>query len=287
MGMVVSPARELLPTRAQRARCSGLPSRVVFAVGILITVLCGGCGGQSLLAPVESRDGYGPAPPGYYRILRGDTLMGVSRRTGHSLAALADWNNLDPPYRIYAGRLLRVQPPTARASRRPPPRDAVTASPAQRPAVGGQPSPSESASVQRTSVAPAPSGRTASVSGISWQWPLQGAIKQTYAAGDSSRQGVRIQATPGASVGAAAAGSVVYSGSGLKGYGNLIIVKHNEQYLSVYGFNRRLLVKQGEKVSAGQRVAEAGQAPSGEHLLHFEIRRDGATVDPLGYLPKR
>jgi lipoprotein NlpD len=78
---------------------------------------------------------------------------------------------------------------------------------------------------------------------------------------------------------------VVYSGSGLKGYGNLIIVKHNKDYLSAYGFNRRLLVKEGERVKRGQIVAEVGQASGGEYLLHFEIRRDGKAVDPLVYLP--
>jgi len=84
---------------------------------------------------------------------------------------------------------------------------------------------------------------------------------------------------------AAASGTVVYSGSGLKGYGNLIIVKHNNDYLSAYGFNRRLLVDEGARVKRGQKLAEVGQASSGEYLLHFEIRRSGTAEDPLRYLP--
>jgi lipoprotein NlpD len=86
--------------------------------------------------------------------------------------------------------------------------------------------------------------------------------------------------------GRGAGGSVVYSGSGLKGYGNLIIVKHNSRYLSAYAFNRRLLVREGDRVKRGQALAEVGQAPNGQQLLHFEIRRDGSAVDPLQYLPR-
>jgi lipoprotein NlpD len=111
-------------------------------------------------------------------------------------------------------------------------------------------------------------------------------VKQTFRKGDRTRQGIRIAGRLGQPVLAAEAGDVVYSGSGLKGYGNLIIVKHNDKYLSAYGFNRRLLVKEGERVNRGQRVAEVGQASSGAYLLHFEIRREGTAVDPLDYLPR-
>jgi lipoprotein NlpD len=97
---------------------------------------------------------------------------------------------------------------------------------------------------------------------------------------------VRIAGRAGQPVAAAEGGTVVYSGSGLKGYGNLIIVKHNNEFLSAYGFNRRLLVKEGQRVQRGQSVAEVGQAAGGEYLLHFEIRRNGVATDPLAYLPK-
>jgi lipoprotein NlpD len=98
---------------------------------------------------------------------------------------------------------------------------------------------------------------------------------------------LRIACRPGDQVRAAAAGQVVYGGSGLKAYGNLIIVKHNENYLSAYGFNRRLLVAEGNSVERGQALAECGQGPEGIYLLHFEIRRDGAAVDPIAYLTPR
>ena len=122
---------------------------------------------------------------------------------------------------------------------------------------------------------------------MTWAWPLAGAIRQGFRADDPSRQGLRISCRPGEEVHAAAAGRVVYSGSGLKGYGNLIIIKHNQKYLSAYGFNRRLFLKEGDAVVRGQAVSECGEGPEGVALLHFEVRRDGASVDPILYLPPR
>ena len=116
---------------------------------------------------------------------------------------------------------------------------------------------------------------------------MTGPLVQTFQEGDRTRQGLRIGARAGARVRAAAAGRVVYSGSGLKGYGNLIIIEHNHKYLSAYGFNRRRLVAHGDRVKRGQVIAEAGQGAKGVYLLHFEIRRDGKAVDPIRYLPAR
>jgi lipoprotein NlpD len=112
-------------------------------------------------------------------------------------------------------------------------------------------------------------------------------VLQGFRAGDRTRQGLRIGCRAGDAVRAAAAGHVVYSGSGLKGYGNLIILKHNKTYLSAYGFNRRLFVREGDSIKRGQTVAECGQGPQGAYLLHFEVRRDGASVNPILYLPSR
>jgi lipoprotein NlpD len=112
-------------------------------------------------------------------------------------------------------------------------------------------------------------------------------VLQGFRAGDRTRQGLRIGCRAGDAVRAAAAGHVVYSGSGLKGYGNLIILKHNKTYLSAYGFNRRLFVREGDSIKRGQAVAECGQGPQGAYLLHFEVRRDGASVNPILYLPSR
>ncbi|MTW20169.1 peptidoglycan DD-metalloendopeptidase family protein [Allochromatium palmeri] len=124
-------------------------------------------------------------------------------------------------------------------------------------------------------------------SGVDWEWPLTGPLVQTFSEGDRTRHALRIGGQAGDQVKAAADGQVVYSGSGLKGYGNLIIVKHTEKYLSAYGFNRRLLVTQGERVKQGQVLAEVGQGADGAYLLHFEVRRHGQAVDPILYLPAR
>lgn len=256
-------------------------------IALVLVAFIAGCSGGGVLAPVESRDGYGPAPRGYYRVLRGDTLTGISRRTGHSVSTLAAWNDLGPPYRIDAGSLLRVGP--TRAQRGRPATIAAGSGRAERPSAARSDEKPQAASTasQSSSTQATAAGSAARSSGVTWQWPVNGAVEQSYRAGDRSRQGIRIATSPGAKIGAAAKGSVVYSGSGLKGYGNLVIIKHNDHFLSVYGFNRQLLAKQGDRVRAGQVIAEAGQAPNGKYLLHFEIRRDGATVDPLGYLPKR
>jgi lipoprotein NlpD len=230
-----------------------------------------GCGAGGL-APVDSRGG--PAPPGYYRIRSGDTLSEIAERRRVSMRRLADWNGLRPPYVIIAGDLLRVKPPdgSSRSVR----------------AVSGQRSaPRSSPRVVRTSARPstAVAGIDAGHSGIAWAWPVDGSVKQGFHTGDRTRQGVRIAVREGAPVRAAADGTVVYSGSGLKGYGNLIIVKHNARYLSAYGFNRELVAREGDRVKRGQRVAVAGRAANGEGLLHFEIRQNGVAVDPLRFLP--
>ncbi|UXI69716.1 peptidoglycan DD-metalloendopeptidase family protein [Tahibacter amnicola] len=156
-----------------------------------------------------------------------------------------------------------------------------------------------------TSLTPTPSGATAAAStppvppstappatvasngGIKWRWPAAGKVIASYVGGDQTRQGVDIAGSAGAPVYAAADGSVVYSGNGLLGYGELVIVKHSASFLSAYGHNRKRLVKEGDTVKAGQAIAEMGSMGSSREMLHFEIRRNGKPVNPLEYLPPR
>lgn len=133
--------------------------------------------------------------------------------------------------------------------------------------------------------APGPSTPVLNAGGVSWRWPASGRVVGTFVAGDQTRQGVDIAGSAGASVAAAADGSVVYSGNGLLGYGELVIVKHSTAFLSAYGHNRKRLVKEGDTVKAGQVIAEMGG--SNREMLHFEIRRNGKPVNPLEYLPAR
>ena len=257
--------------------------RIALAIAALsvlvLAVLLGRCGPGGL-APVDSRNGDGPAPPGFYRVRRGDTLSEIAERQRIRTRTLASWNGLRPPYTIYSGSLLRVKPPDGNQ----PARTAGTRTVASS---GRSAASNRSATPVKTSARKpsAVAGADAASSGVHWQWPLKGPIKQGFRAGDRTHSGIRIAAAIGSPVGCAADGTVVYSGSGLKGYGNLIIVKHNNRYLSAYGYNRQLLVREGDRVKRGQRLAEVGQATNGESLLHFEIRRDGVAVDPLRFLP--
>jgi lipoprotein NlpD len=123
--------------------------------------------------------------------------------------------------------------------------------------------------------------------GLAWRWPARGELTGRYVSGDPTRQGIDIAGSAGQPVLAAADGVVVYSGSGLVGYGELVIVKHNEAWLSAYGHNRARLVNEGQLVKAGQQIAEMGRTGAARDMLHFEIRYNGKPVDPLQYLPRQ
>ena len=122
---------------------------------------------------------------------------------------------------------------------------------------------------------------------LAWRWPAEGSVVATYAGGDPTRQGIDIAGKAGQPVRAAADGVVVYSGSGLVGYGELVIVKHDDQWLSAYGHNRARLVNEGQLVKAGQQIAEMGRSGASRDMLHFEIRYNGKPVNPQQYLPGR
>lgn len=124
-------------------------------------------------------------------------------------------------------------------------------------------------------------------SNIAWRWPADGQLISRFTEGDPTRQGIGIAGTGGQAVRAAGDGVVVYSGSGLVGYGELIIVKHDDNWLSAYGHNRSRLVNEGERVRVGQQIAEMGRSGAARDMLHFEIRHNGRPVDPLSYLPRR
>ena len=195
--------------------------------------------------------------------------------------------------------------PTTAAASSPPPRRPVTAPVATpvnpptstpAPAVASTPStsgPRPSGAVAAPAPVAVPASTPTGPAGTSafragqWQWPTQGQVISRYAEGDKARQGIAIAGTAGQPVRAAAAGTVVYSGAGLVGYGELIIIKHNDEWLSAYGHNRRRLVAEGANISAGQQIAELGRTGTSRDMLHFEIRRNGKPVDPTPLLPRR
>jgi lipoprotein NlpD len=218
--------------------------------------------------------------PGYHRIRRGDTIYSIAWRYGVDYREFARWNNIRYPYRIHPGKYLRI---TAPSSRRTASSYATT-----RPA---QSSRSQAATpISRKIV---PKKRTASKKEsysnlkLHWKWPTQGRVSAKFRKGDQSRKGVLLSGRLGQNILAAEAGTVVYSGSGLIGYGKLVIIKHNKNYLSAYGHNQKLLVKEGDKVRKGSHIADMGRNGSGKTVLHFEIRRNGIPVNPLPLLPRR
>ncbi len=196
--------------------------------------------------------------PGAHRVQAGETLYGIAFRYGLDVGSLAAWNGLGDGTLIQVGQVLRLRPPGGASA-------------------GGA---ADSAPVGIVEGPPR------------WQWPVAGPVLVRYGESPLTASGIQIKGEPGDPVRAAAGGRVVYAGSGLVGYGELLIIKHSANWLSAYGYNRALLVREGEDVAAGQLIARMGEGPSPglqgrRAILHFEIRRNGIPVDPLSELPGR
>lgn len=203
----------------------------------------------------------------YHTVKKGDTLFSISWRYGIDAKQLAKWNNIPHPYTIYPGQKLRVnaKAPTSRSAYKAPAKKSSTKSS------------SKQAKTAKTSK------KVKSVPVGDWRWPVRGKLLSKFS---GKNNGIDIVAKEGTIVSAASAGKVVYAGNGLKGYGNLLIIKHNASYFSAYAHNRRLLVSEGTSVKTGQKIAEVGSTGTDRSKLHFEIRKDGNPVDPLKYLPR-
>jgi len=213
--------------------------------------------------------GSAPVGPGFYRVERGDTLSKIARSHRQSVQSIARWNNLTNPDNIEVGQVLRVEPPNGAASTSGAVRSNGSGSASATP----RPAPADNAA----SAAPA--------SSISLVWPTSGTVIRGFDGGNS--KGIDISAPAGTPVVAAAAGTVVYAGNGLRGYGNLLILKHNTEYLTAYAHNRVLLVKEGDTVAQGQKIAEVGDTDTNRVMLHFELRYQGRSIDPSRALPPR
>ncbi len=247
---------------------------------ILLLLTLTGCGGSRAVVPVGSY-GYNSnteskslsiSSPSFYKVRRGDTLYSISFRYGMDYKTLAKMNNIRSPYNIYVGQKLyfkqvkQVNQATARNK-------TVVKEKTQTSTKKQQP--------QKTNP-PSLANQT-----LSWRWPTSGKVISTYSTTTTGRKGIDISGKSGQQVVAAASGKVVYSGNGLTRYGNLLIIKHNDVYLSAYAHNKALLVKEGQYVKAGQKIATLGRSGTQKEQLHFEIRRNGKPVDPLRFLPKQ
>ncbi len=294
-------------------------------IAVLVALsLTAGCGAPGPLIPEQRADvraeSRPPPAPESYRVRVGDTLYSIAFRYGLDWRRVAEWNRIDAPYTIHVDDRIRLRPPpdmrpaaARRPSSGPDGREAAgdaateTAEPA-----AARPSPAEpqpapaagdgggaAAAVEpERAEAPArasrddarppdpPGAPSRRVAGVHWRWPTDGELRRRYDA-DAPRKGILVGGDAGQPVRAAADGEVVYSGDGLIGYGQLIIIKHSEAMLSAYAHNRERLVAEGDRVQAGQLVARMGRDERDEAVLHFEIRRDGRPDDPLDYLPNR
>ncbi|HDK38377.1 MAG TPA: LysM peptidoglycan-binding domain-containing protein [Thiolapillus brandeum] len=213
---------------------------------------------------------------GSYRVRKGDSLYAIAWRAGLDYRTVARWNGLRSPYTIYPGQVIKLYPPknTPKSS-----------------AVAGKSPKKKAAATKAKTASTKPATKPKKSSSVSseklhWQWPVKGRILSRYSSTDASRSGIEIAGRRGQKVLAAEAGEVVYVGSGLIGYGQLIIIKHNNKYLSAYGHNNDLLVKEGDRVKRGQHISNMGVTNQGQELLYFEVRRYGKPVDPLSYLPR-
>ncbi len=231
-----------------------------------------------VFAPIDSK----PLPnlmnsqhagkPGYYTVKPGDTVMQIGRNTSQNWRDIVKWNNLESANQIEVGQVLRVVPLDGNGAATKPPGAAATA-----PTITPLPS-----------LPPAPASASASAApedDIPWMWPSSGTLISGY--DEVKSKGLKIAGKLGDPVYASADGRVVYAGSGLRGYGNLVILKHNETYLTAYAHNQTLLVKEDQTVRKGQRIADMGSSDADKVMLHFEVRRNGKPVDPAKYLPVR
>jgi len=279
-------------------------------IGIALSVLLVGCSSTPAGGVrVVDRNGGKPAAPtrqpvttGQYVVKRGDTLFSIAFRYGWDWKALAARNNVPEPYTIHVGQTIRFDGRSNSTS------TAVAAAPVVLPQTTTGSSSSPSGSIKTTIItrpvgAPSGSSGTPATTPVTtpvntpvvagarsasgWGWPASGVLISKFSSNGSLNKGIDIAGDLGQPVLAASDGAVVYAGSGLRGYGELVIIKHSDTYVSAYGHNRRLLVREGQQVKAGQAIAEMGSTGTDRVKLHFEIRRQGKPVDPLEFLPRR
>jgi lipoprotein NlpD len=242
-------------------------------------VLGTGCSTTPRAKPANVVDRSGgnsePAPPGYYRVKRGDTLARIALDNGQSPRDVAQWNNLSNPNQIEIGDLILVKPPAGSKS---------AAKPVVKPPANIDTAKTDAPKVDATK-ADAPKAEASkemvAEPGIRLSWPAKGKVTEEF---NDKNKGIDIAGKLGDPVSAASDGKVVYAGNSLRGYGNLVIIKHDNTYLTAYAHNRTLLVKEGDAVKKGQKIAEMGDTDATSVKLHFELRVNGKPVNPTPYL---
>lgn len=276
-------------------------------LALLSAMVLSGCANKNRPAPVEDRSpnaARAPAKmvasadnagkPGFYSVKSGDTLIRIGMDNGQSWRDIARWNNIENPNLIETGQVLRVTPPEETGVVvRPVSSTNVVTSPAPANTASATAPASNTATVRPPASAANPPNASTPANNltntdsaeetVSFQWPTRGNVLAGF--DEVKNKGIDIAGKAGDPVLAAADGKVVYAGSGLRGYGNLVILKHNNTYLTAYAHNQSLLVKEDQAIKRGQKIAEMGNSDADQVKLHFEIRRQGKPVDPAKYLP--
>ncbi len=250
-----------------------LKYRAKGAFKILTTlIVLSACSSTKTSAPVSDLT----QPPSFkiksHTVARGETLFAIAWRFNLDVDDLAAANAISAPYTIYPGQKLSLDLNKKTVSQ------VSTARTKQ---------PVSTRSKIQTRKQQTKSPKSSETQTLRWVWPVSGKLITRFSGSDELRKGIDIAAKKGEPVLAAGDGEIVYAGAGLRGYGNLLIVKHNDRYLSAYAHNSKLIAREGKKVKAGEKIAEIGSSGTDRDKLHFEIRRDGKPVNPLGYLPKR
>lgn len=258
---------------------------IVLALALAIT----GCAG---LDPIDQRPEsplMHPAAEAHYEVREGDTLYSIAFRHGVDYQELARWNGIHPPYAIYPGQKLRVRPggEHVAATRLESPDRGSRAHKERTTDAGAMPDEAPERSGPEEPQSDGPADASTDGTEPAWMWPADGELVRDYDPEQNGHRGIRIRGNEGDRIRAAADGTVVYSGSGLIGYGNLIIIKHDGDFLSAYGHNRELRVEEGESIEQGAHIADMGRAGNDGSLLHFEIREQGRPVNPVDVLPAR
>jgi lipoprotein NlpD len=277
------------------------PSPVAPAAPVATSTSNAGSVTATTLKPLPGAENAGK--PGYYTVKPGDTMIRIGLDTGQNWRDIVRWNGLENPNIIEVGQVLRViapgtadvtpgafiprpvTPPSTVVATSLPPVSTRTAAPTAPTAPASAPAAVPTPAPAPVAVAPVPPASSAGDDDVAWIWPTNGAVIAGF--DEAKNKGLDIAGKLGDPVLAAGDGRVVYAGAGLRGYGNLVILKHNNTYLTAYAHNQTLLVKEDQTVRKGQKIAEMGQSDSDRVKLHFEIRRQGKPVDPARYLSPR
>jgi lipoprotein NlpD len=247
-------------------------------------MLLAACSTGGNYAPVDDRERTVYQPQDHYIVSRGETLYSIAWRYGIDFKTLAHTNAIASPYTIYPGQRLRLKASSVVTSLSPANSSKVVKTTTKTTKAA---KPQITNSSAQNSSSSTPSFSPSKGYPFRWEWPSSATLSKRFSLSGKVHKGIDLKGKLREPVRAANSGTVVYAGSGLVGYGKLLIIKHDDRYLSAYGHNNRLLVAEGEKVKVGQVIAEMGNSGADTVKLHFEIRRDGKPINPLKVLPKR